>query len=90
VIGWDFDQNDLNTVGVLDPHLGQSPRLGYRCTKNAGTGRGQPLMLSVNISHLKPEHHRLPGSAGRVAGDFQNPEPTKKTTPGSPGAPNSR
>jgi hypothetical protein len=57
VIGWDFDEDDLDAVGVLDPHLGQSPGLGDRLPEDAGTGRGQPLMFSVDIPHLKPEHH---------------------------------
>ena len=82
MIGWDFGQDDLDTVGVLDPHLGQSPRLGYRFTNNAGTGRGQPLMLSANIPHLEPDHHRVPGSARRVAGDFQEPSAEKEDHPG--------
>jgi hypothetical protein len=29
VIGRDFDEDDPNAVGVLDPHFGQSPGLGY-------------------------------------------------------------
>jgi hypothetical protein len=73
VIGGDFDKNDPHAVGVLDPHLGQSPRLGYRLTQNANTARGQPLMLSVNIPHLQPDHHRLPDSAVGVPGDLQKP-----------------
>ena len=63
MVGGDLNKDDPNAVGVLDPHLGQSPRLGYRLTQNAHTGPGQPFMLSVNIPHLQPDHHRPPGEA---------------------------
>ncbi len=53
--GGDFDENDPDAVGVLDPHLGQSSRLRYRITQNVNTGRSQPLMPGVNIAHLEPE-----------------------------------
>jgi hypothetical protein len=45
-------------------------------------GRSQPLMLGVNIPHLEPEHHRVPGSAIRVPGDFQKACADKEDHPG--------
>ena len=30
-----------------------------------------PLMLSADVPHLEPDHHRMPGGAIRVPGDFQ-------------------
>jgi hypothetical protein len=47
VIGGDFDEDDPDAVGVLDPHLSQSPGLGYRFTQNANADRSQPLMSAL-------------------------------------------
>jgi hypothetical protein len=46
VIGRDFDEGDLDAVGVLDPHLSQSPGLDGRLPES-GPAR-QPLMFSVD------------------------------------------
>ena len=90
MIGRDFDQDDPDAIGVLDPHLSQPPGLDGRLAQNAGTGRGQPLMFCVDIPHLEPELHAVTGGAGRVPGNFQEPWAEKKTIPGSDGEPNSR
>lgn len=73
VIGGDLDQHDPDAVGIFDPHLGQSPRLGGRLAQNANTCCRQSLMFSLDIPHLEPDHHRLPGGARRVPGNFQQP-----------------
>jgi ubiquinone/menaquinone biosynthesis C-methylase UbiE len=78
VVGWDFDQDDPDAVGVLDPHLSQPPGLGHRLPQNARAGRGQALMLGVDIPHLEPEPHGVTGAAGRVPGDFQEPRAEKE------------
>jgi hypothetical protein len=80
--GGDFDEDDPDAVGVLDPHLSQSPGLGYRLTQNANPGRGQPLMLGVDIPHLEPDHHRVPGSAVGVPGALQEACAEKEDHPG--------
>src|SRR6266487_681984 len=91
VIGGDFDEDDPDAVGVLDRHFSHSPGLGYRLTQNANGGRSQPLMLGVNIPHLEPDHHhRVPGSAVRVPGDFQKACAEKEDHPGLVGESNSR
>jgi hypothetical protein len=71
MIGGNFDEDDADAVGVLDPHFGQSP--GFRCGPSEDTSscRSQPVVLCVNIANLEPDHHRAPGRAGRVAGDLE-------------------
>ncbi len=78
MISRDFNEDDPDAIGVLDPHLGQSPWLGYWLTQNASTSRSQPLMLSVNVSNLQPDHHRLPAGTGRVPGYLQEPGSEKE------------
>src|ERR1700690_597456 len=39
-------------------------------------------MFSVDIPHLKPEHHRVTGGASRVPGNFQEPRAEKEDHPG--------
>ncbi len=73
MIAGDFNENDPDTVGVLDPHLGQPPGLRYRLTQNANASRSQPLTLGVHVPHLQPDHHRVPRSAGPVPGDLEEP-----------------
>ena len=90
MIGWHFDQDDLDPVGVLDPHLSQSPGLGDRLPQNAGAGRGQALMFGVDIPYLEPEPYGVTGGACQCPETSRNPGPRKKTTPGSAGEPNSR
>src|SRR3974390_3429247 len=72
VIGGNLDQDDRDAVGVLDPHLDQAPRLRCGVPDDAGGG-GQPGVLGVDIAYLEPDHHRAPGRAGRVPGDFEQP-----------------
>ena len=78
VIGGNLDQNDPNAVGVLDPHFGQSPGLGGRLTENTSSGRGQPVVLSVDIPNLEPDDHRAPGRTGRTPGDLEQSRAEKE------------
>jgi hypothetical protein len=65
VIGRNLDQDDPDAVGVLDPHLGQTPGLRSRLPDNRDSSRSQPGMLGVDIPDLDPNHHRVPGRAGQ-------------------------
>ena len=71
MIGGYFDENDPDAIGVLDPHLGQSPGLCGRFTQDVNASRSEPVVLGVNVPYLEPDHHRAPRSARRVPGDFQ-------------------
>jgi hypothetical protein len=73
VAGGNLDQDDLDAVRVLDPHLDQPPGLGHRFPDDPDPGRGQPGVLGVNVADLDPQQHRPPGRAGRVPGDFEQP-----------------
>jgi hypothetical protein len=46
VIDPNLDQNGLDAVRVLDPHLDQAPQLGARTTENTRARRREPAMLS--------------------------------------------
>src|SRR5689334_14635517 len=66
VVG-DFNESDLEAVGILDPHLDESPWLpsGRLCDRHAG-GR-KPLVLRSDVPHLHPErqtHRWLFGLTG--------------------------
>jgi hypothetical protein len=82
VTGRNFDQDDPDAVGVLDPHLDQAPGLGNWLPRNRDSGRGQPGMLGVNIADLDPDHHRAAGRAGRVPGDLEQPLAEEEHHPG--------
>jgi hypothetical protein len=70
VIGGNLDQDDLDAIGVLDPHLGQAP--GLPCgPPDDGDCRRQPGVLGLDIAYLDPDHHRLPGRTDRVPRDLQ-------------------
>ncbi len=71
VIGRNFDEDDADTVRILDPHLSQSPRLGYWLTQDVNAGGCQPRVLGLDIPYLEPDHQRVPGSADGAAGDLQ-------------------
>ena len=73
MVDGDLDENDWHPVGVLDPHLDQSPGLGPGLLAHTDASGGQPLMLSVDIADLDPDHHRPSGGAGTVAGNLQEP-----------------
>ena len=68
-----LDQDDPDAVRVLDPHLGQAPRLRSWLPHNRDAGRGQPGVLGMDIPDLDPDHHRAPGRAGRGPGDLKQP-----------------
>ena len=80
--GGNLDQDDPDAVGVLDLHLDQAPRLGCRFPHDRDSGRGQPGVLGVNIADLDPDHHRVPGRAGSVPGDLEQPLPEEEHQPG--------
>jgi hypothetical protein len=71
VIGGNLDQDDLEAIGVLDPHLGQAPGLGGGPPGDGDSSRGQPSVLGVDIPYLNPDHHRLSERAGPVTGDLE-------------------
>ncbi len=77
-----IDQDDLDAIGVLDPHLDQAPRLGYGPPDDGNPGRGQPGVLGVDIPYLHPDHHRLPGRAGPVPGDLKQAGAKEEHHPG--------
>jgi hypothetical protein len=56
VIGGNLDQDDLDAVGVLNPHLDQAPRLGYWLPDDRDSSRDEPGMLRLDIPHLDPDH----------------------------------
>jgi hypothetical protein len=82
VIGRNLDQDDPDAVGVLELHLDQAPRLGYRFPHNWDPGCGQPGVLGVNIADLEPDHHRVPGRVGRVPGDLEQSLAEEEHQPG--------
>jgi len=73
VVGWDFDEDDPDAVGILDPHLGQAPGLCDRLPQDRDSGGGEAAVLGVDVPHLKPDHHRSPGGTCPASGDFQQP-----------------
>jgi hypothetical protein len=90
VVGGDFDENDPDAVGVLDPHLGQSPWLGYWLAQDVDSGCCQAFVFGVNIPYLEPDHQRtVPGVIG-LPGDFQQALAEEEHQPGAPWGPNSR
>jgi hypothetical protein len=80
--GGNLGQNDPDTVGILDLHLGQAPRLGYRLRRDRDSGRGQPGVPGVNIPDLDPDPHRPPGRAGFMPGDLEQPLAGEEHQPG--------
>jgi hypothetical protein len=90
VIGGNLHQDDPDAIGVLDPHLHKAPGLRCGFPDDKDCGCGQPGALGVNIPDLDLDHHRAPGRAGRVPGDFEQSPAEEDTTPGSSGGPNSR
>jgi hypothetical protein len=71
VIGGDLDEHDTDPIGIFDPHLNQTPRLGAWLLDHADADRGQPLMLSVDIPDLDPDHQRCSRRLGRTPGHLK-------------------
>ena len=69
--GRNLDQDDPDAVGVLDPHLDESPGFGHGFPDDRYSGRGQPGMFLAHIPYLDPDHHRVPWSTSRVPGDLE-------------------
>jgi hypothetical protein len=63
-MGGNLDQDDPDAIGVLDPYLGQTPRLRSGLPDDRDAGRGQPSVLGVNVPGLAPDHHRVAGGPG--------------------------
>ncbi len=82
MISGNLDQDDPDAVGVLDMHLAQAPRLGCRFPYDRDSGCGQPNVFGVHIAYLDPDHHRVPGRAGRVPGDLEQPLAEEEHQPG--------
>jgi len=81
VIGRNLNQDDPDAVRVLDPHLGQSPGLRRGLPQDPGTSRCQPLMLSMNLPHLEPDHHRVTGVPRGLTRYFQQSRAEKEHHP---------
>jgi hypothetical protein len=82
VIGGNLHQDDLDAIGVLDPHLGQAPGLGCGFPDDGDCRRRQPGVLGVDIAYLDPDHHRLPGRTDRVPRDLQQSRAEEEHHPG--------
>jgi len=82
VTGRNLDQDDPYAVGVLDPHLDQAPGLHCWLPDNRDPGCGQPGVLGADITDLNPDHHRVPGRAGRMPGDLEQPLAEEEHQPG--------
>jgi hypothetical protein len=50
-------------------HISVRPGLGCGSPGDGDSGHGQPGVPGVDIPYLDPDHHRVPGRAGRVPGD---------------------
>jgi hypothetical protein len=77
-----LDQDDPDAVGVLDPHLDQSPGLGHGFPDDGDAGCREPRVLGADIPHLDPDHHRRPGRTGRVPGDLEQSLAEEEHHPG--------
>jgi hypothetical protein len=64
----DLGQDDLAAIGSWI-HISARPQAWLRVPGDGDCGRGQPGVPGVNIAYLDPDHHRVPGKAGRVPGD---------------------
>ncbi len=81
MVSGNLDQDDPDAVGILDLHLDQAPRLGYRIPHDRDSGRGQPDVLGVHV-RLDPDHHRVPGRVSRMPGDLEQPLAEEEHQPG--------
>ena len=82
MIGGNLDQDDPGAVGVLDPHLDQSPGLRRGRPDDRDVGRGQPGVLGADIPYLNPDHHRAPRRPGRVPGNLEKSWAEEEHHPG--------
>jgi hypothetical protein len=53
----DFDENDPDAIGVLDPHLHQTPGLCSRAPARSGLRPRQAGGLGTYIRDLYPDRH---------------------------------
>lgn len=70
VIG-DFDQDETQSVGILDPRLDQSPRLLLRCAEDSHARCQQAMVLLAHVADLQPQRRGWAGALGGSAGDFE-------------------
>jgi hypothetical protein len=82
MIGGNLDQDDLEAIGVLDPHFDQTPGLGCGPPDDGDSGSSQPGVLSVNIPYLEPDPHRVPNRTGRMPGDLEQSQAEEEHHPG--------
>lgn len=79
----DLDQHDPHPVGVGDPHLDETPRLGAWCPQDLHTERGKPVMLGADVTHLQPQAQVVRRWLGRRgAGDLQETAAEEEHQPG--------
>ena len=71
--GKNLNRDDPDAVGVLELHLDQAPRPGYRFPHDRDSGRSQPGVPAVNTADPEPDHHRVPGRPGRVPAYLEQP-----------------
>jgi hypothetical protein len=90
VLGGNPGQDDLDAIGVLDPHLGQAPGLRGGSPDDGDCGRGQPGVPGVDIPTCVQIITECPGEPAVYPETPGNPGPRKNTTPGSFAGPNSR
>jgi hypothetical protein len=81
VIGGNLDQDDLDDIGSWI-HISVNPRALLRAPDDGDSGRGQPGLPGVDIPHLNPDHHRVPGRAGRVPGYLEQARAKEEHHPG--------
>jgi hypothetical protein len=65
MIARDLDEHDGHSVGVLDPHLVQPPRLSSGFTGHCHARRDKTFVLNPYVTDLQPDPQR---SAGLVVG----------------------
>ena len=82
MIGGNLDQDDPDAIGILDPHFGQPPGLGYRLSDDRDSGRGQPGVLGADVPYLDPDHHHVPGRTSPAPGDLKESRAEEEHHPG--------
>jgi hypothetical protein len=74
----DLDENDWYPVGILEPHLDQSPGLDLWFPQHLDSSCRLPFILSADVADLEPEHQRVAGGWGTVAGYLQKARAEKE------------
>ena len=66
-----LDQHDAQTVGILEPHLEQTPRLLTRPAQDRYAGCQQAVMLVLYIANLQPQGCGFVGTSDSSPGDLK-------------------